>query len=208
MGTDFKCLLCGQPFKPTCHISRQKYCSAECRMKYNNAKRYFGGEMDTCPECGDHVEQSGERGRWRRFCSDRCRVAYHAKKKQEQRNSRERPKQICPNCGIEFQPDWGEKARRFCSDPCRIEWWKEYHKANRIEDSSQRKCVYCGREFNSSKWSGGEYCSRDCYLRMMDQTREQVACEWCGEEFSALISTNRKYCSFNCSVSARHVCVK
>lgn len=209
MGTVLVCLLCGKPFEPTCHISRQKYCSDECRVKYNNAKRYFGGEMDTCPECGDHVEQTGEKGRWRRFCSDRCRIVYNGKKKQQRRNNRERPKQVCPNCGIEFQPEWGHgKARRFCSDKCRIEWWKEYHKANSIEISAERKCACCGREFHSNKWHGGEYCSRDCYLQTMAQTRQHIICEWCGEEFSALISTNRKYCSFDCSVAARHKPVK
>lgn len=73
MGTEHKCQWCGKEFEPTCHKSRQKFCSAECRIKYHNAKRYYGGKVDVCPECGAPVEQSGERGRWRRFCSDRCR---------------------------------------------------------------------------------------------------------------------------------------
>jgi hypothetical protein len=33
------CLCCGKPFEPTRHITRQKYCSRECCVKYNNAKR-------------------------------------------------------------------------------------------------------------------------------------------------------------------------
>lgn len=204
MGTELTCKYCGKSFEPTCHISRQKYCSQECRVKYNNAKRYYGGLVNTCPECGEHIEQSGERGRWRRFCSDRCRKEYNRKKQQEKRHSEKRPKQICPNCGREFQPEWGDKPRRFCSDTCRVEWWKEYHKANPQEETGERKCVCCGREFQSDRWHGGEYCSRDCYLKTMAKSRVQITCAWCGEGFTAPVSAGRKYCSLDCMTAARH----
>ena len=126
-----QCLNCGQPFEPTCHITRQKFCCDACRHKYHNAKRHYDVPVDICPGCGDIVEQSGERGRRRRFCSDQCRVKYHARKVMERRQAREQTKAICPNCGKEFQAEWGTgKQRRFCSDPCRIEWWAAYHKAN------------------------------------------------------------------------------
>ena len=61
-----QCLNCGQPFEPTCHITRQKFCCDACRHKYNNAKRHYDVPIDICPGCGDIVEQSGERGRRRR----------------------------------------------------------------------------------------------------------------------------------------------
>ena len=68
------CKNCGQEFEPTCH-------SKECRYAYNNAKRHYAGmPLDICPGCGDVVEQTGERGRRRRFCSDRCRVRYWQEK--------------------------------------------------------------------------------------------------------------------------------
>jgi len=205
MGTTIACLCCGQPFEPTCHISRQKYCSSECRVKYNNAKRYFGGEMDTCPECGDHVEQIGEKGRRRRFCTDRCRVLYHQKKQQERRQNKERPAQICPNCGIEFQPEWGYGTqRRFCSDHCRLEWWREYHKAHPKEAPAERNCAACGESFTADRWHGGAYCSRNCYLRFMEKTHVKIICAWCSEEFSALESSSRKYCGVDCAAAARH----
>ena len=38
-----KCKNCGQEFEPTCHITRQKFCSKECRFAYNNAKRHYAG---------------------------------------------------------------------------------------------------------------------------------------------------------------------
>ena len=205
MSEELICQCCGQPFEPTCHISRQKYCSKECRIKYNNAKRYYSEPVDVCLECGEQVEQIGERGRYRRFCSDQCRIRYHAKKEQERNRNRERPKQLCPNCGMEFEPTWGNgQARRFCSDGCRIEWWKEYHKENKIDTPSEKKCICCGKEFHADKWHGGNYCSRDCYLQTMEQSREQIICAWCGEEFSALKSTNRQFCSTHCYTASRH----
>lgn len=86
-----KCRNFGQEFEPTCHITRQKFCSDECRFAYNNAKRrYEGIPMDICPGCGDEVEQTGERGRRRRFCSDRCRVKYWQEKQKERRQAREK----------------------------------------------------------------------------------------------------------------------
>ena len=140
-----QCLNCGQPFEPTCHITRQKFCCDACRHKYNNAKRRYDVPVDICPGCGDIVEQSGERGRRRRFCSDQCRVKYHARKVMERRQAREQTKAICPNCGKEFQAEWGTgKQRRFCSDPCRIEWWAAYHKANPSIEEPAESCAACG----------------------------------------------------------------
>jgi len=205
MSEELICLCCGQPFKPSCHKTRQKYCSRECCIKYNNAKRYYTIPVDICPECGGHIEQTGERGRFRRFCSDRCRVVYHGKKAQERKRNIKRPPQICPNCGKEFTMDWGMSAnRRFCCDDCRIEWWKEYHRSNPKEQSSERNCICCGKEFRADNWHGGDYCSRECYLQMMAEARENVTCRWCGEEFSALKSQNRQYCSTHCYTAARH----
>lgn len=205
MSEELTCQCCGQQFKPSCHKTRQKYCSRECCVKYNNAKRYFTVPVDTCPECGEQIEQTGERGRLRRFCTDRCRVLYHQKKEQERKHSIERPPQICPNCGKKFTVDWGMSTnRRFCCDDCRLEWWKEYHRANPKEQSPERTCVCCGKEFHADSWHGGDYCSRECYLRTMAQTREIVTCGWCGEEFTALKSQNRQYCSTHCYTAARH----
>lgn len=204
MSEESTCLCCGQTFVPTCHKTRQKYCSRECCIKYNNAKRYGTVPADTCPECGSPVEQTGERGRYRRFCSDQCRTVFHKKQQQERRHSMEKPKQVCPNCGIEFQPGWSSGTRRFCSDECRKEWWKEYHKANPKELPAERICICCGNKFHSDSWHGGEYCSRECYLRTMAQARETVICAWCGKEFSAFINQKRQYCSIHCYTAARH----
>ena len=114
MANELACLNCGKGFTPTCHITRQKFCSSECRVRYNNAKRYYTDtSVNECPECGTPIEQSGEAGRWRRFCGKHCRQLYHYKKWQEKREANYQPPvQICPNCGKDFQPEWGPGTQR------------------------------------------------------------------------------------------------
>ena len=65
MANELACLNCGMGFTPTCHITRQKFSSSECRVRYNNAKRYYTDTpVNECPECGTPIQQSGEAGRW------------------------------------------------------------------------------------------------------------------------------------------------
>ena len=204
MREEKECLNCGQKFIPTCHITRQKFCSEACRQRYNNAKRHYNVPVNVCPECGGPVEQRDKGpGRWRRFCSDQCRESYQYKKLQEQRRRRANPKRICPNCGKEFQPEWGMgRQRKFCSDSCRIEWWTEYHKANPPEEVPTRECAFCGAPL-TGKQRGGRYCSRFCYLLAMDQSHVEETCEWCGEKFTDTSGQGRRYCSRSCATAAR-----
>ena len=66
MANELACLNCGMGFTPTCHITRQKFSSSECRVRYSNAKRYYADTpVNECPECGTPIQQSGEAGRWR-----------------------------------------------------------------------------------------------------------------------------------------------
>ena len=142
-------------------------------------------------------------GRWRRFCSDQCRVTYHHQKVLAERRNRARPEQICPNCGKEFQPEWGPGSqRKFCGDTCRIEWWKEYHKAHPPEELPAEECAFCGALL-TGKQRGKTYCSRFCYLLAMDQTHVEETCEWCGEKFTDTSGQGRRYCSRSCATAAR-----
>ncbi len=198
-----KCECCGKEFEPTCHITKQKYCSDKCRNKVNNAKRYYDGKIDVCLECGIKIDQSGTKGRWKRFCSDKCRQSYNYKRVTEKRRNRIKEPKICPNCGKEFMPNWSGNVRKFCSDEYRIEWWREYHKAHPKEDENS-KCLYCGNEFRKEKWHGGKYCSRDCYVKAMGNTKEIKICQWCGEEFWGYKIQEQKYCSVDCATESMH----
>ena len=203
MVNELACLNCGKGFIPTCHITRQKFCSSECRVRYNNAKRYYTDTpVNECPECGTPIEQSGEVGRWRRFCGKRCRQLYHYKKwKEKQQANYQPPIQICPNCGKDFQPEWGPGTqRRFCGDACRIQWWTDYRKANPSLEEKPLWCECCGQALRADQ---KKYCSRACYLRAMEETHRQQICAWCGEEFSIYAGEERQYCCRNCASAAQ-----
>ncbi len=137
----YLCETCGVEFIPTCHKTRQKYCSKECRNKKNNAKRYYGGEVEVCLECGVKLEQSGGKGRWKRYCSESCRKIYNRRCQKERRANAKKPIRMCPNCGKEFEPNQNGNVQRFCGDSCRIEWWREYHKVNREDVEKNKICV-------------------------------------------------------------------
>ena len=203
MANELACLNCGKGFTPTCHITRQKFCSSECRVRYNNAKRYYTDTpVNECPECGTPIKQSGEAGRWRRFCGKRCRQLYHYKKWQEKREANYQPPvQICPNCGKDFQPEWGPGTqRRFCGDACRTQWWTDYRKANPSLEEKPLWCECCGQALRMDQ---KKYCSRACYLRAMEETHRQQVCAWCGEEFSVYAGEERQYCCRNCANAAK-----
>jgi endogenous inhibitor of DNA gyrase (YacG/DUF329 family) len=146
MEEELTCLQCGKVFKPTCHVSRQKYCSRECCVKYNNAKRYVPPN-NACVHCGALLTQSVSRGKNRRFCGDACRITYHAQKRAEKKREAHNAPRICPNCGKEFRATWETgTVPRFCSDECRVVWWKEYHKAHGGDEEQHANCAYCGKE--------------------------------------------------------------
>ena len=75
MANELACLNCGMGFTPTCHITRQKFSSSECRVRYNNAKRYCTDTpVNECPEYGTPIQQSGEAGRWRQCKKEEASV--------------------------------------------------------------------------------------------------------------------------------------
>lgn len=194
-----ECKHCGKAFEPTCHASRQIFCSKECRIKHNNAKRY-APPGNACMECGAALTQSGQRGKNRKFCGDACRIAYHVKKAAEKKRIERQTPRVCPNCGKDFVPMW-EKGGipRFCSDDCRIEWWREYHKTHPGSGESKTKCAYCGQKLGGS---GGKYCSRACYRLGAAHVRGEKRCGWCGKLLPKKARSTQKYCCQACARSA------
>lgn len=195
MTEESVCLYCGKSFTATCHITRQKYCSRDCCVKYNNANRYYGVPVDACPECGATVKQNGKQGRWRRYCSDDCRKAYNDRKGAEKRRTARNEPRVCPNCGKDFVPVWKTGPARFCSDECRIEWWKDYHKHNPSSESPIANCAYCGCEMRG----GRKYCSRACYRLGAARVRGERVCAWCGKLLSKKARSTQKYCCTKCA---------
>lgn len=199
METKHECKCCGKEFEPTCHKIRQIYCSEACRIKYNNAKRYAPPE-NACLECGATLTQSGQCGKNRKFCTDACRRAYHAKKAAEKKRIERQTPRICPNCGGEFVPMWEKGGLpRYCSDDCRIEWWKEYHRVTPDEREPNSVCAYCGKALEKGN---KQYCSRACYRLGTAKVRGRRRCEWCGELLPKKAQAGQKYCCQSCAASA------
>lgn len=74
-------------------------------------------DSDICPECGSVIEQ--KRGcRRKRFCSDRCRMAWwnsHPEMVRRQANY----DFVCAGCGRHFAA-YGNAHRKYCSHACYI----------------------------------------------------------------------------------------
>lgn len=60
---------------------------------------------------------------------------------------------VCDQCGIEYYAEKG----RFCSNACKSKW-----RRNNGLDNVMRKCVVCGSEFVTNKYSDTVTCSRSC----------------------------------------------
>jgi hypothetical protein len=61
---------------------------------------------------------------------------------------------ICDQCGKTYA---GTKRQRFCSNAC-----KSAHRRASGADLVPRICVYCGKEFLTSKYDDIRLCSREC----------------------------------------------
>ena len=79
----------------------------------------FLSEMGTglCPNCGELFPRSNK-GRPRRFCSEKCRITYHHKYPNK-KNWKCIRKAVCPVCGKEFdaEREYG-RMRKYCSHAC------------------------------------------------------------------------------------------
>ena len=59
MPEELKCQNCGKGFIPTCHITRQKFCSDACRNRYHSAK----GHYPPSPPATEHSREWAVKGR-------------------------------------------------------------------------------------------------------------------------------------------------
>ena len=132
---------CGKGFSPTCHITRQKFCSDACRYRYNNAKRHYNVPVNICPECGDKVEQEGGPGRWRR--------EYRKANPPEDGQAKE-----CAMCGARLTGK--NRGKKYCSRFCYLLAADRGH--------SEEICEWCGEKFLDSSGQGRRYCSRSCSI--------------------------------------------
>lgn len=108
---------------------------------------------------------------------------------------------ICAYCGKEYEavannnPQTGNK---FCSAKC----CEHFH--NRLPKVT-KKCVVCGKSFETTFNGVKKYCSEICRRKSANvRHAETRACEWCGKKFSINRYRKTKYCSHTCHMKARH----
>ena len=134
------------------------------------------------------------------FYSNRCRQEYYRKQRQEKPREQWRVKQFCPNCG--WNLNWTGAARpgvfavRSVGKNCGKSITRQTHPRYR----ERANVVNCGKEFTNDRWSGGKYCSQDCYLHAIVQTKEDRICVWFGELFSIYA---RNFSLTRCSTRTR-----
>lgn len=98
-----------------------------------------------CKFCGKKIE--GRNGR-AKFCSDKCRYAYHHRNK--------RFTYTCDYCGEEFQTADGRQDK-FCSRECYYSWAQEHREQVEIV------CDYCGKTAKVDVlYRIPNYCSEKC----------------------------------------------
>ena len=116
------CPQCGTAIVPNHKGRPRKFCSPECRSRWNNThpkpENWKTVRSKICPVCGKPVLQKV--GGVRRFCSKECKDEYERKHYKSLATGRNA---ICQNCGREFKAVHEcNGQRRFCSRECYFEF--------------------------------------------------------------------------------------
>lgn len=111
MAEELKCQNCGKGFIPTCHITRQKFCSGGCRIEwwreYHKANPPEDEQAKECAMCGAPLTG---KNRGRKYCSRFCYLLAV---------DRGHSEEICEWCGEKFLDSSGQ-GRRYCSRSCSV----------------------------------------------------------------------------------------
>lgn len=116
------CRGCARAFKPR-KRENSNYCSRECafrnsehwRRKVEVAPKFSRVFFPVCRACG-HQFLSRRKGV--RVCSPSCYSAFERDRSRQMNVAKRAPfltPRRCPECGVDFTPKYGQKARRFCS---------------------------------------------------------------------------------------------
>lgn len=156
--------LCGYPGCTTIH-----YGSGYCRKHYRRMieikkqkdfseegfhKKFSSRKCENCGTCIPEEEKSDTK-----FCSKKCLVDFHSKKKRERTISKvlEEGRQIgiCQQCGNSFKSKVA--STRYCSDHCRS--------LSRAVGPVKKICSQCGKEFSAQRPNRKMFCSSTCWRR-------------------------------------------
>lgn len=106
-------------------------------------------------------------------------------------------KQICEQCGVQFNSATLRPNRRFCSQTCRA---KSFYETSKSNPGLKGICPTCGNDFQFAD-KRRKFCSRSCAATIHNiQRREKKSCPKCGIQVP---SREYKYCSRACYTSHR-----
>ena len=114
-----------------------------------------------CSFCGSRFEVDRAQRNWQhvKYCSDSCRKGVAAAACRQSYIPRDASQRNCIRCGKTFLKHGKQK---YCSKECSTEVKRERSK----RPVRTIKCVYCGEEFNSPRFSGKtKHCSDKCKYR-------------------------------------------
>lgn len=157
-----------------------------------------------CKHCGKMFAPTGKRPNLQLYCSPQC-------KSLEDSSRIFRHKYICANCGKEIFRSYKIKSKQpFCDQEC----YSAYKHALCFEN---RKCEFCGHDFECSKLSTKRFCCPECqvgwqranpvcgenhpsYNHDISIEDRTLVCQYCGKKYLVKpyeISVS-KYCSREC----------
>lgn len=74
-------------------------------------------------------------------------------------------KATCEVCGKVFVKK--QDFQKFCSNACKSKYRRQQGLDNII-----KKCAYCGKDFETSKYKTNKFCSRSCFQKSIMKTKE------------------------------------
>jgi len=145
------CEVCGQSFEPNKYRPKQRFCSPQCRLKWESQHQY-NPKIYTCQHCGkEYAPKVANRDM---YCSRECYQAHG------RRGITPVFVFVCKVCGAHV-----ERYGGYCSDECRKEVArrKAQERERREYKPRQHKCKECGVFFTTSYGdSRRSFCSDKC----------------------------------------------
>lgn len=157
----------------------------------------------------NHVERLIELARVGREAAKKWRATEEGKKRMIEMSSQNgkliweqayKIKRNCNQCGKEYETyNLTESHSKYCSENCKAKYRRKIG-----ADNETRKCVFCGKDFETNKYKKTKTCSRSCSqkerAKQAGNSRYKGNCLQCGCEIWIYPSykEHTKFCSRTC----------
>ena len=151
------CKHCGKKFE--CVAGIQCYCSKECRIAFDTAKKkqavIDSHKPRICKRCDKEFIPTHNS---QLYCSDVCRyIRRQTQKKLAPKIELDNSKRTytCKHCGAVFS---SVRKRLFCCERCLMLWHSNYHNQ---QATMIKICMNCGKEYSGKNQ---KYCGEACKI--------------------------------------------